>query len=449
MWRSARTVARPTRREFTGPPADDYQNFAGVQIPNRSGGGLQGAVHVTEDKAMRHSGVWAALRLRADLVSTFPVGVFRDFDGLCLEMPKPPIMVDPGGIEWDFVDWMWASQRDLDLAGNVVGIIRARNGISTPYYPDGLPALIELQDTRICSVIKHKGQTLYRIGAKTYQPGEIYHEKQYPISGAPVGASPLIYAAASVGEYLSLQQYGLDWFAGGGVPKAWMKNTVKRLQDKEREGAKSWYEDTIRNGDLMVTGNDWEYNMIQAEQAGMEWLEGRRSGLLDISRFFGVPADLIDAAISGQSITYANMTQRNLQFLIMNLGPAVIRREKNLTKLLPQPRYVKLNTDALLRLDPLARQQMIRSRLETWQATNSEARELEDLPPLNAAQLMEMQTIYGRPLAGGVIPSAAAIPGEFGGANTGGARWPEIAPAPAPAADPQASGDNAPESVPA
>jgi len=37
------------------------------------------------------------------------------------------------------------------------------------------------------------------------------------------------------------------------------------------------YHDTIQNGDLMVTGNRLGYNMIQAEQAGMEWLEGRVS----------------------------------------------------------------------------------------------------------------------------------------------------------------------------
>jgi HK97 family phage portal protein len=222
--------------------------------------------------------------------------------------------------------------------------------------------------------------------------------------------APLINAAKTIGEGLSLQQYGLDWFAGGGVPKAWMRNARKTLQDEAREGAKQWYADTIRNGDVLVTGADWEYNMIQAEQAGMEWLEGRRFGVAEICRFFGVPPEMVHGAISGQSITYANVTQANLQFLIMNLGPAVIRRERSLTNLLPQPRYVKLNTDALLRLDPQTRQEMIRSRLETWQITNKEARALDNLAPLNAADLAEMQEIYGKPkIAGG---GGAAPPGQ-------------------------------------
>jgi phage portal protein BeeE len=213
-----------------------------------------------------------------------------------------------------------------------------------------------------------------------------------------------------------------------------MKNTRKKLEDVERNAAKGWYHDTIRNGDLMVTGYDWEYNMIQAEQAGMEWLMGRQAGLLDVSRFFGVPADLIDAAVSGQSITYANITQRNLQFLIMNLGPAVIRREKNLSKLLPAPRYVKLNTDALLRMDPAARQALIRDRIETWQITNTEARALDESGPLTPEQRAEMIDIYGRPNA-----AARTLPLEMGSPTTDDAKtlaegkYPPPPPPPAPA----------------
>lgn len=409
MWtRTARV-----KREFTG--IEGWGAALGVSIPSRTSLGKHGAVQVTEQKAMTHSAVWACLRLRADLMSTFPCDVFRNFQGIALEMPKPPVMVDPGGLEWDFVDWMWASQRDLDLTGNAIGIIRERNGAKNRYYPQGLPSVIELADTRTCSVVRHKGKRLYRIDGREYQPWEVYHERQYPMSGTPVGLAPIIMMAASVGEYLSLQQYGLDWFANGGVPKAWMQNTSKRLQGPERDTAKQWYADTIQNGDLMVTGKDWEYNMIQAEQAGMEWLEGRRYGRTEICQFLGVPPEMIGAAVSGQSVTYANVTQANLQFLIMNMGAAVRRREKSLSKLLPEPRYVKLNTDALLRMDPQARQKVIRDRLETWQITNTEARELDNLPPLNAADLAEMQTIYGRPKAAGTGTVAPA--GEPGAAD--------------------------------
>jgi HK97 family phage portal protein len=401
MWRTQR---RQTRA-FQGVPVKAVD-----MIPGRSSGGKHGTVRVNQDTAGTHSGVWAATRIRADMLSTFPTDVYRDLDFGDGPIPtvqaKSSIMVDPGGTDWDFVDWMWASQRDLDMAGNAIGIIRERSGFQTRYYPQGLPSVIELQDTRDCSVVYYKGKLQYRISGRLYKPFEVYHERQYPVSGSPIGLSTLQYAAKSIGEYLTLQDYGLSWFESGGVPKAWMKHTTKRLDAAERDTAKQWYQDTIRNGDLMVTGNDWEYNMIQSEQAGMEWLNGRRFGLLDIARFFGIPADMIDAAVSGQSVTYANITQRNLQFLIMNLGPIVARREKNLTKLLPTPRYMKFNTNALLRMDPENQQQILRSKLETWQITNAEARELEDRRKLQPEQVAEMVKLYGRPVASGQLPPA-------------------------------------------
>jgi phage portal protein BeeE len=196
-----------------------------------------------------------------------------------------------------------------------------------------------------------------------------------------------------------------------------MQNTRKRLGDEERSAAKSWYADTIRNGDLMVTGYDWEYNMIQAETAGMEWLKGREFGISEICRFLSVPPEMVHGAVTGQSVTYSNVSEANLQFLIMHLAPAVIRREHSLTRLLPEPRYVKLNTDALLRMDPKARQEVLRSRLETWQITHSEARALDNLEPFTTADLTEMQEMYGKPKiagGGGSGPAAGSDPAEPG-----------------------------------
>lgn len=389
-----------TARDFQG-----VEGFGGpispVRVPGRSGMGKQGSVTMSESKAMTHSTYWACLRIRADLISTFPADVFRDFGAIAVEMPKPPIMVDTGGTAWPFHDWMWASQRDLDSVGNVIGLIRERNGAANRYYPDGLPSLIELQDPRGTAVVKYKGQVKYRIDGKIYDPSVVYHERQYPMSGSPIGLSPLTMAAATLGEGLSMQQYGLDWFGNGGVPKAWMRNIRKVLQNEEREDAKSWYKDTVLNGDLMVTGKDWEYNMIQAETAGLEWLEGRRFSVTEICRFLSVPPEMVHGAVSGESVTYANVTQANLQFLIMHLAPAVIRREFWLSRLLPTPRYVKLNTDALLRMDPLTRQQLLRSQLEGWQITNTEARGLDNRAPLSTADLDEMTEIYGSPKISG------------------------------------------------
>jgi hypothetical protein len=122
---------------------------------------------------------------------------------------------------------------------------------------------------------------------------------------------------------------------------------------------------------------------------------------------------LIEAAVSGSAVTYANIAQRNLQLVIIHLGPAVARRETNLSRLLPKPRYLKLNTDALLRMDPETRAKVLALRLQTRQIAPSEGRAYENLPPFTPAQIAEIEQIYGAPRT---TPAPAAPPATTAGA---------------------------------
>jgi HK97 family phage portal protein len=376
--------AKKVARSFAGIGAEEY-------ISRHTAARTSG-VSVTPETALKNSAVWAACRIRADLISTFPVGVYRKVDGDRLSVPRPQILTEPGGPQWDYQDWMYATQFDLDRAGNTLGLITARDGRNLPaeIMPVGLSEWSVRQ--------KQDGSIKYQIRNEEYSPDEVWHERQYVVAGLPVGLSPVAYAASVISENISTQQFAQSWFGRGAVPAAHFRNTQQTINDPAKAAeVKSRFMNSVSIGEPLVTGSDWEYKPLQAEQMGMEWLEDRKFSLTDIARFFGVPADLIDAAISGQSITYANITERNLQFLIMHLGPAIARREKNLSKLTAAPRFVKLNTDALLRMDPKARAESIKTRIDSRTLTNTEARALEDLPPLTPEQVAEFQTIYGAP----------------------------------------------------
>jgi HK97 family phage portal protein len=363
-------------------------NVSGIPPRNPS---KTGSVYVTSDSAMRHSAVWACLRLRNDLISTMPVDVFRRIEGRQVELPTPPVFVEPGGVHVDWCEFMYSSGVDLDRAGNTIGLITEVNGL-------GLPARIDLKSLSECTVLRDKGELKYRIEGKVYPPEKVWHEKQFTMAGLDVGLSPVAYAAWSIGEYLSIQQFALDWFGGGAVPKARLRNNAKVVSPDEANKIKERYRASVSNGDLFVTGSDWEYDMIQAQAQDRSWIEGKRAGISDVARFFGCPGDLIDAAVATGSITYANITQRNLQLLITNLGPAIVRRERTFSRrLLPRPRFVKLNSDALLRMDPETRERVIRSKVESRRMTPSEARELDNLPPFTDAQLAEFDRVYGAP----------------------------------------------------
>ncbi|GAA2108739.1 phage portal protein [Streptomyces synnematoformans] len=370
-----------------------------------------GSVHVTNETALRHSAVWACLRLRADLVSSMPVDVYRRVSGVQVEVPKPPVLVSPGGMEMSMRQWLYATQFDLDRAGNAFGITTERSGVIGPD-GRGLPARIDLVTLSDVTVRATGSQiTEVRVAGKVYDPADIWHERQYTVAGLPLGLSPVAYAAWTIEEGLNAQQFARDWFAGGAIPIAELKNTAKTIDKAQAKIAKDQFKASVANGDLFVHGNDWEYKPIQSAAQQSAFIEAREFGLADVARFFGCPADLIDAASSGGgSITYANITQRNLQFLIMNLGPAVGRREDAFSRgLVSGPRYVKLNSDALLRMDPATRAQVLKTQIDSRTLAPSEARALEEKPPLTDEQYAEFDRLFGSPRT---TPTTAAASGD-------------------------------------
>lgn len=351
---------------------------------------------VTKEGARRHSAVWACQRLRADLVSTMPIDAYRKVGGLQIEIPKPPMLVNPGGERVDILEWMYSSQIDLDGYGNTFGIITAKNAL-------GLPACIELQPVESVSV-KVKGGVLdhYTIGGKRYEIDQVWHEKQFTSSGIPVGLSPIMHSARAILAGLSAQEFAAAWFQSGGIPSAHLKNTEKTLKAAEAELVKARFKASVANHEPFVSGMDWTYDMVSVPANQAQFIEMMDASVIEIARFLGCPGDLIDAAVSGQSITYANISQRNLQFLIINLGPALIRRETAMSRWLPRPQFVKLNSDAMLRMDPKTRAELIDMKIKNRTMTNSAARALDNLAPLTPEEIAEFTTIYGPPKAAAV-----------------------------------------------
>lgn len=352
---------------------------------------LTGSVRVSNETAMRHSAVWACLRLRADLISTMPVDVYRKVGDTRVSVPPPRVLVNPGGERIGVQEWLYSTQVDLDRSGNCFGVVTERNALGLPNRID----LVELGQVSVRSTID--GDIEYRIAGKQYPARDIWHERQFTIAGLAVGLSPIAYAAWSIGSYLSAQDFALDWFGHSAIPAAELTNTAKTLTPEQAAEVKQRYRATVSAGDVFVHGSDWELKPIQSVASQTQYIELMKYGIPDISRFFGCPADLIDGAVSGQAVTYANITQRNLQLLTMNIGPAVLRRESALSGLVPAPRFVKLNRSALLAMDPQTRANTLRVQLDSRQIAPSEARAIEDRPPFTSDQLAEIDRVYGSP----------------------------------------------------
>jgi HK97 family phage portal protein len=385
------------RRTLGLRPAEQRSWLPDPPIPTNGSLGIRyGSVRVNPDSALSVSAAWACLDLRAGLLASFPIDVYSDRDGQRVEMSKPAVLVTPAGpTDADpgvaLREWMYSTQMDKDRAGNAFGLVTEFSGLKSARWPKGIPARIELVLLGEVSVLRQKGVLKYRIRGKLYDWWEVWHEKSHTLPGLDVGLSPTAYAAYSLGGYLSAQKFALEWFGGSGMPAAHLKNTAKAVSPNEAEVIKQRYRASVKAGDVFASGADWELKPITAVSAQNDWIAHQQFTVSDTARFYGCPVDLIDGAVAGQSVTYANISERNLQFLIMKLGPAIDEREDALGTLTPSPRYVKINTKALLRLDPLKSAQLDAVEIGSWTLTPDEARAKQDRPPLTPEDIAQLQ----------------------------------------------------------
>lgn len=357
------------------------------------GWGGKGAL-VTNKKAMRHSVVWGATRLRADLVSLMPVDVFRRRDGVAVEVAKPAVLQYPcevaEGQPMSIGEWMYSTQSALDRTGNLIGIVLARDGM-------GKPSIIEPVDPdKVAFTVKGSRIKEYRVSGERIKPEFIWHERQFTAAGIPVGLSPIAHAALQLSAGLSAQEFAVDWFQNGAVPKAILRNSEKTVTPETAAAAKARFKESVGNGDIFTVGKDWEYEPIAAKASEAAFIEQMQYTDADLCRFMGVPADMVDVATTGGgSITYANITQRNLQLLVMNLGGAVKRREDALTRLTPNGQFVKLNRSAVLAMDDKTRAELFKMRIDSRTITPDQVRGLEDQMPLTEADYAQFDRLFG------------------------------------------------------
>lgn len=341
---------------------------------------------------MRQSVVWAAVHRKASLISSMPVDVFRKVGDVAIETNKPRVLVQPwsyaDGQPETIADFLYSSQVSLEQYGNAVGVIHGRDGA-------GLPAQIELVDmAQVRFTVRRRRIVEYRIHGDVTNPRDVWHERMY---GAPVGLSPIAHAATTLYSAEAALQFAAEWFGGDAVPSGVLRNTEKGVPGDAADVMKHRYRAAMMNGDLFVTGKDWEYNPVEAKALESSWIDQMEVAAADLCRFFGVPASEVDVPVKSTTVNYANIQQANLQLLVKHLGPSVDRREDALSRLTPEPRFVKLNRSALLAMDDEMRAKVNETRIRSRELTPSEAREKNNLAPLTPEQIEEFHALFGNP----------------------------------------------------
>lgn len=342
---------------------------------------------VTVDRALRDDAVWACVDLLASTVASLPVDVVRvDGDVRRPVTPVPSVVAAPSTVVEPDV-WLYQVVWSMATDGNAWGRVTAANERGYPTSIETInPAAVtnrELVDG--VPTVRVDGEEL-----KRYPFGDLWHApgKMVP-AGSWFALSPIEYGATDIDGSLAVQTYGARYFTDGGHPSAIIYTDQVIDADAATKMKQAWLKATSGNREPAVFGNGWKYEPIQSSPESSQFVEAKRMAAIQIARRWLVPPSMIYAAMSGESITYQNVSQADLHYLKHSVDRYLVRIEKSLGALLPGPQIVKVNRDALLRADTSTRYATHEVALRNKWRTINEVRALEDEPPFTDPEFDE------------------------------------------------------------
>lgn len=340
------------------------------------------------ESGLRLIPVYAATSLIADTVSTLPLRVYREIgDGVRDRIKVQPKLVTKPAPHGGRIAWVHQAMTSMLLRGNAYGVVLTRDNAGTP-------STVAWQHPDRVRVDETNYLPRYFVGGVEVPRTEVVHVPAYVLPGSIVGLSPLRLFRMQFEAGLQAQKFGLDWYRSGVAPAGKLRNTESVISPTEADRIKKRFKEAIADGDIFVTGSDWDYESLTVDPADAQFLQQIKATATQVAVVYRVAPEDVGGE-SGSSLTYSTLEQNDLKFAKRALLPWTARFEEALTDLLPRPQYARFNLDAVSRADLKTRMEAHEIATRIALETNDEARALEERPPLTADELAQWQTIYG------------------------------------------------------
>lgn len=340
--------------------------------------------NVTASSSLSLLTVYGCVRFICDGISTLPVDVFRRTgDGSPSPVVAPTLIREPSpGL--DFTAWATQFLSSLLLAGNFYGL--------KVYRGTTVDQVVPLDPTKVKPVRDSRQRLTYEVEGKPVSPMDILHVRGIMWPGSDVGLSPVAAARQSIGSGLAAAEFGARFLDQDSTPGGVIEVPGDLTPEQTRGLAAAWakkHSGKSKRGlpAVLVGGAQWKQTSITQEDS--QFLETRQFTAAEIAaQMFLIDPSEIGIGVSGQSLTYSNLEQRNARKVQVTFLPWITRLEHALTALLPRPQYVKLNVNGLLRGDTKTRFEAYGIAIDKKFMVPNEARDLEEWVPLDGGDVV-------------------------------------------------------------
>ena len=313
-------------------------------------------------------------------ISMLPVHAYQSMGGRLRQVQTDPQIVrNPSG-RVRRRGWVAQAVRSGVQCGNIYGRVVAADALGFPIQIETINAA----DVSWLTVGDEEVPYINGVKQTIWPLGDFWHVpiSQFLVAGSRVALSPTEYGATAIGTSMAAEKFGADYFGDSGHPTKTVKVDAPDLTAAQAAGIKEAVLQATRgNREPFVHGSDITVEDWTSDLKESQLIDLLQFEVLQACRRLGVPPSMVYAAISGQNVTYSNISQADLQFLKYSVQAWVQDLEDAWSELCPVQVEVKFTTDAVLRMDAISRAELHEKRLRTKTRTVNEVRVIEDEEP--------------------------------------------------------------------
>jgi HK97 family phage portal protein len=339
---------------------------------------------------MQLSAFWAAARLWAETIANLPVKVQSWDDGQWQDDEQSDLAIllrtRPNRYQ-NAVEFFETFVLNHIVFGNAYALkVRAGNRLS---------GLVPMNSAQVVPELLSDGSVVYHY----YSDGDVsvlsaenvWHWKMF--GNGVVGLSPLSYARNSISVGLSGDKRISQVYQNAGKPSG-VLTIDSTLTDDQRSRVRERFKHLTegKTDTLMVLEAAMKFQPISMNPTDIQLLDTRRFQVEDIARFMDVPSVLINDTAgttawgSGIGQIMRGWYKRSLRNRVRSL------QESMRSSLIPAGQRnrtrIAHDFDDLLKLDKGERMEANQKAINSGVITPNEARQEEDLPPLDGGDLL-------------------------------------------------------------
>ncbi|MER9188657.1 phage portal protein [Mesorhizobium australicum] len=385
--------------------SENFLAFFGIQTANLP--------NVSIDTALTVPAVWAAVSFMSRTLATLPMHAYRKTkDGPQKLSGKIETVVHdaPNDGQGSFKFWQWFWQQVFTGGRGLAWIDRTPQGVEALWPMDPMRTTVKFSNGILTyQYSPYSNQQ----GIKEYPAADVIDVPFMLRSNGYMHYGPINMAAKAIQLAIAMNDYGSNFFAGGGVPPLALQGPLP-AGDAAMKRAQA---DIKRSVDAAKNANEpvfpipagYTLNPVGLDPAKGQMIEARRFQVEEIARAYQLPPVFLQDL---SRATFSNVEQQDLHLVKHLIGQwaQALEDELNL-KLFGRgngSRYVEHNLDGLLRGDFVSRMTGYGQAIQNGIRTPNEVRSLENLPSKDAAA--DKLYIQGATVALGTTPAASAAP---------------------------------------